>query len=193
MRMCDDVAGIAAVRHCGGRVVTAAMDRMTFTHPVSWAARDREGHRERGLADLDGGGRAGGVRERPHAARSAHLHRLPHDGRPRRRRAARAGAAARSGDARRDRGGRARRSCAATPASQSGSGSTRSGLHLRARRLRKLMPLRELAVPDRVAHSQEAAALPPGPPPEPKRGEHVGRVPPTLQAHQPCSGRGATS
>ena len=34
MRMCDDVAGIAAVRHCGGRVVTAAMDRMTFNQPV---------------------------------------------------------------------------------------------------------------------------------------------------------------
>ena len=34
MRLCDDVAGIAAVRHCGGRVVTAAMDRMNFTHPV---------------------------------------------------------------------------------------------------------------------------------------------------------------
>ena len=34
MRMCDDVAGIAAVRHCGGRVVTAAMDRMTFNEPV---------------------------------------------------------------------------------------------------------------------------------------------------------------
>jgi acyl-CoA hydrolase len=34
MRLCDDVAGIAAVRHCGGRVVTAAMDRMTFNEPV---------------------------------------------------------------------------------------------------------------------------------------------------------------
>ena len=34
MRLCDDVAGIAAVRHSGGRVVTAAMDRMTFNHPV---------------------------------------------------------------------------------------------------------------------------------------------------------------
>src|SRR3954453_22874494 len=34
MRMCDDVAGIAAVRHFGGRVVTAAMDRMTFDEPV---------------------------------------------------------------------------------------------------------------------------------------------------------------
>ena len=34
MRLCDDVAGIAAVRHCGDRVVTAAMDRMTFNEPV---------------------------------------------------------------------------------------------------------------------------------------------------------------
>jgi acyl-CoA hydrolase len=34
MRMCDEAAGIAAIRHCGRRVVTAAMDRMTFTEPV---------------------------------------------------------------------------------------------------------------------------------------------------------------
>jgi acyl-CoA hydrolase len=34
MRLCDEVAGIAAIRHCGGRVVTAGMDRMTFLHPV---------------------------------------------------------------------------------------------------------------------------------------------------------------
>src|SRR3954467_14883786 len=34
MHMCDEVAGIAAVRHSGGRVVTAAMDRMTFNEPV---------------------------------------------------------------------------------------------------------------------------------------------------------------
>jgi acyl-CoA hydrolase len=34
MYLCDEVAGIAAVRHCGGRVVTVAMDRMTFLHPV---------------------------------------------------------------------------------------------------------------------------------------------------------------
>jgi acyl-CoA hydrolase len=34
MHLCDEVAGIAAVRHSGGRVVTAAMDRMTFRHPV---------------------------------------------------------------------------------------------------------------------------------------------------------------
>ena len=34
MRMCDEVAGIAAIRHSGNRVVTAGMDRMTFTEPV---------------------------------------------------------------------------------------------------------------------------------------------------------------
>ena len=37
MRLCDEAAGIAAVRHCGGRVVTAAMDRMTFERPVNIA------------------------------------------------------------------------------------------------------------------------------------------------------------
>ena len=34
MRLCDEVAGIAAIRHCGARVVTAGMDRMTFLEPV---------------------------------------------------------------------------------------------------------------------------------------------------------------
>jgi acyl-CoA hydrolase len=34
MRMCDEAAGIAAIRHSGCRVVTAGMDRMTFLHPV---------------------------------------------------------------------------------------------------------------------------------------------------------------
>lgn len=34
MHLCDEVAGIAAVRHSGTRVVTAAMDRMSFRHPV---------------------------------------------------------------------------------------------------------------------------------------------------------------
>ena len=34
MKLCDEVAGIAAIRHCGLRVVTAGMDRMTFLHPV---------------------------------------------------------------------------------------------------------------------------------------------------------------
>jgi acyl-CoA hydrolase len=35
MRMCDEVAGVAAIRHSGRRVVTVAMDRMTFLHPVN--------------------------------------------------------------------------------------------------------------------------------------------------------------
>lgn len=34
MKLCDEAAGMAAVRHSGLRVVTAAMDRMTFMHPV---------------------------------------------------------------------------------------------------------------------------------------------------------------
>ncbi len=34
MRLCDEVAGIAAIRHSGTRVVTAGMDRMTFLDPV---------------------------------------------------------------------------------------------------------------------------------------------------------------
>jgi acyl-CoA hydrolase len=34
MRMCDEAAGIAAIRHSGNQVVTAGMDRMTFLNPV---------------------------------------------------------------------------------------------------------------------------------------------------------------
>jgi acyl-CoA hydrolase len=34
MKFCDEAAGITAVKHSGRRVVTAAMDRMTFLEPV---------------------------------------------------------------------------------------------------------------------------------------------------------------
>lgn len=34
MKLCDEVAAIAAIRHSGHRAVTAAMDRMTFLAPV---------------------------------------------------------------------------------------------------------------------------------------------------------------
>ena len=34
MRLCDEAAGIAAIRHSGCRVVTAGMDRMTFLLPI---------------------------------------------------------------------------------------------------------------------------------------------------------------
>ena len=34
MKMCDEAAGIAAVKHSRCRVVTAGIDRMTFLHPV---------------------------------------------------------------------------------------------------------------------------------------------------------------
>jgi acyl-CoA hydrolase len=34
MKLCDEVAGLAAIRHSHRRVVTAGMDRMTFREPV---------------------------------------------------------------------------------------------------------------------------------------------------------------
>ena len=34
MKLCDEVAGLAAVRHSRRRVVTAGMDRMTFMEPI---------------------------------------------------------------------------------------------------------------------------------------------------------------
>src|SRR5918911_1667458 len=34
MKLCDEAAGLAAVKHSRRRVVTAAVDRMTFLHPV---------------------------------------------------------------------------------------------------------------------------------------------------------------
>src|SRR5262245_4527009 len=34
MKLCDEAAGISAVKHSRCRVVTAAIDRMTFLHPV---------------------------------------------------------------------------------------------------------------------------------------------------------------
>ena len=34
MRLCDEAAGIAAIKHSRRRVVTAGMDRMTFNEPV---------------------------------------------------------------------------------------------------------------------------------------------------------------
>lgn len=34
MKLCDEAAALAAIRHCRLRVVTAAMDRMTFLLPI---------------------------------------------------------------------------------------------------------------------------------------------------------------
>jgi uncharacterized protein (TIGR00369 family) len=34
MKLVDTAAGISAVKHCGGRVVTASMDEMSFLEPV---------------------------------------------------------------------------------------------------------------------------------------------------------------
>ncbi len=35
MKLCDEAAGLAAIKHSGGRVVTAGMDRMTFLVPIN--------------------------------------------------------------------------------------------------------------------------------------------------------------
>ena len=35
MKLCDEAAALAAIRHCRTRVVTAAMDQMQFKHPVT--------------------------------------------------------------------------------------------------------------------------------------------------------------
>ena len=67
MRLVDEAAGLAAIKHSGRRVVTAGMDRMTFMTPVlrrRAAALHRLG--ERGLADVDGGRRPGRGREPVH-------------------------------------------------------------------------------------------------------------------------------
>jgi acyl-CoA hydrolase len=34
MKLCDEVAGLSAVRHSQQRVVTGGVDRMTFLHPI---------------------------------------------------------------------------------------------------------------------------------------------------------------
>jgi acyl-CoA hydrolase len=35
MKLCDEVAGLAAIKHSRSRVVTAAMDRMDFMFPIA--------------------------------------------------------------------------------------------------------------------------------------------------------------
>ena len=37
MKLCDEAGGLAAVKHCRSRVVTASMDRMTFRVPIDVA------------------------------------------------------------------------------------------------------------------------------------------------------------
>ena len=96
MKLCDQVAGLAGVRHSGGRVVTAGMDRMTFNEPI------HIGELLTLRASVNAVWRTSmevGVRveaERPGGRDGAsHQHRLPDDGRRRRRGpAARSAAAA---------------------------------------------------------------------------------------------------
>src|SRR4051794_41339617 len=62
MRMCDEVAGIAAIRHSGCRVVTAGVGRMTFTKavPVGGLPPCPARRNAAGGDPLEGGGRGGG-------------------------------------------------------------------------------------------------------------------------------------
>ena len=84
MRMCDEVAGIAAIRHSGCRVVTAGMDRMTFALPLY------VGELLRCIASVNAAWRTSmevGVRVEAENAVTrevrAHQHRLPDHGRGR--------------------------------------------------------------------------------------------------------------
>src|ERR1700716_3893842 len=75
MKLCDEAAALAAIKHSRRRVVTAAMDRMAFLYPI------HDG--ERSLADLDGS-RSTRRRGEPTDRRGAsHELGLPDDGRPR--------------------------------------------------------------------------------------------------------------
>ena len=92
MRLCDEAAGIAAIRHCGLRIVTAAVDRMTFASPIHIAelvtCRAKVNAAWRTSMEV-------GVRVEAENPRSGdgppHLDRLPDDGRRGRGRPADAG------------------------------------------------------------------------------------------------------
>ena len=91
MKLCDQVAGLAGVRHSAGRVVTAGMDRMTFNEPIEIGELlTLRAVGQRRLAHLDGGrragrGRAAGGRRRSRHTNSAYLTMVAvdADGRPR--------------------------------------------------------------------------------------------------------------
>ena len=66
MKLCDEAAGVAAIRHCGRRVVTAGMDRMTFIEPVNLGELlTCSATVNAAWRTLDGGGRPGRGREPP--------------------------------------------------------------------------------------------------------------------------------
>ena len=101
MKTCDEAAAIAAIRHCGRRVVTAGIDRMTFTEPV------HVGELLTCLASVNAAWHTSmevGVRVEAEDPRTGdpppHLDRLRDHGRARRRRAPGSG----PGGADRDRG-----------------------------------------------------------------------------------------
>jgi acyl-CoA hydrolase len=51
MKLCDEAAALAAVKHSRHRVVTVAMDRMTFMYPIN--IREAELRRANRLAERE--------------------------------------------------------------------------------------------------------------------------------------------
>src|SRR4051794_551707 len=89
MKLCDEAAGLAAIKHSRRRVVTAGMDRMTFNEPVHIAelVTFKAGGNAVWRTSLEGGG--GGEGETPRGgvgrpSSAAYLTRvaLDEDGRP---------------------------------------------------------------------------------------------------------------
>ena len=71
MKLTDEVAALAAVKHARTRVVTVGMDRMDFLVPIYVGALVTfTALRQRRLDKLDGGRRTSRGRERPRRARS---------------------------------------------------------------------------------------------------------------------------
>ena len=114
MKTCDEAAAIAAIRHCGLRVVTAGMDRMTFTEPVNVGELlcCRASVNAAWRTSMEVGVRVEAEDPRTGEA-SPHLDRLRDDGRARRRGAVRTRCRRRSPRATTSSAASARPSCAA--------------------------------------------------------------------------------
>jgi hypothetical protein len=81
MRLCDEAAGIAAIKHARTRAVTAGMARMTFLEPSTRRPDDLQGGDQRRLASptrsaASARRRRGGATGWPSATRSAALGKL---------------------------------------------------------------------------------------------------------------------
>ena len=83
MRMCDEVAGIAAIRHSGCRVVTAGMDRMTFALRSTSASSCAASRASTPPGEPRWRSECASRPKTPSPRGSPHQHRLPDHGRGR--------------------------------------------------------------------------------------------------------------